>query len=85
MIFCYLLRCNDGSYYCGITDNLERRLRQHNIDKGKKYLRGKKLPVELVYFEKFRSRVNAHRRELEIKKLSPDKKRELSENFRYSF
>jgi putative endonuclease len=84
MIFCYLLKCNDGTYYCGITENIKRRIKQHNVDKGRKYLRGNKLPVKLVYYEKFRSRTNAHRRELEIKKLPPKKKLELEENFRES-
>ena len=44
----YLLRCNDGSLYCGITINIERRISQHNSGKGAKYCRGKRLPVSLV-------------------------------------
>ncbi len=45
----YLLRCRDGSLYCGITSNLERRLAQHNglVAGGARYTRGRR-PVSLV-------------------------------------
>src|SRR3972149_4856312 len=49
----YILRCFDNTLYCGQTDNLQRRLKEHNFDKHKsaKYLRGR-TPVKLVYCEK---------------------------------
>lgn len=45
----YLLRCRDGSLYCGVTSNLERRLAQHNglVPGGARYTRGRR-PVSLV-------------------------------------
>ncbi|PIP15279.1 endonuclease, partial [Candidatus Roizmanbacteria bacterium CG23_combo_of_CG06-09_8_20_14_all_35_49] len=48
----YILRCSDNSLYCGQTNNLQRRINEHNFDKNKsaKYLRGK-TPVKLVYSE----------------------------------
>jgi putative endonuclease len=66
MYFVYLLRCKDGSLYCGITTDLERRLAEHKSGKGAKYTRGKKAGW-IVYFEKKRNRSTASRREAEIK------------------
>jgi predicted GIY-YIG superfamily endonuclease len=43
----YLLRCADGSYYTGITNDLTRRLAAHRAGKASKYTRGR-LPVELA-------------------------------------
>ena len=42
----YLLRCSDGTFYCGATNNLERRLSKHNSGKGARYTRAR-LPVYL--------------------------------------
>src|SRR4051812_16532509 len=64
----YIVKCSDGTFYTGITNDLERRLRQHNglMWGGAKYTRGKG-PVELVYVEKYPSRSEATKREYEIK------------------
>jgi putative endonuclease len=64
----YIVKCNDGSLYTGITNNLERRLRQHNGEMrgGARYTRGKS-PVKLVYVEKYKTRKDAAQREWEIK------------------
>lgn len=43
----YLVRCVDGSLYCGITNNLNKRLEMHNAGKGARYTRSRQ-PVELV-------------------------------------
>ena len=43
----YLLKCSDGSLYCGVTKNMENRLIQHNEGTASKYTRSR-LPVELV-------------------------------------
>lgn len=76
--FVYLLRCSDNSLYCGQTNDLERRLHEHNFDikKSAKYLRAKK-PVILVYSEKFLTIQEAMKREAEIKKWSKEKKEKL--------
>lgn len=81
--YLYILRCSDNSLYCGQTNDLKRRLNEHNFDKVKsaKYLRGK-TPVKLVYFEKFATINEALKRELEIKSWPKTKKEELI-NSRY--
>src|SRR5258706_211662 len=55
----YLLRCCDGTLYCGITNDLPRRLGAHGRG-GVKYTRGR-LPVEVVYVEPAADRSAAHR------------------------
>lgn len=64
----YIVKCNDGSLYTGITNDIERRLLQHNgkIWGGARYTRNR-APVELLYLEKYPTRKEAARREYEIK------------------
>ncbi|MDP1997852.1 MAG: GIY-YIG nuclease family protein [Gallionella sp.] len=66
--FCYLLRCADDSLYCGITNDLEKRLAAHNAGTASKYTRAR-VPVELVYAEPCTDRSVASKREMEIKSL----------------
>ena len=74
----YILECGDGSLYCGITNNLEKRLKQHKgkIKGGAKYTRSH-WPCKLVYEEKSASRSEALQREVIIKKMSKDEKKAL--------
>lgn len=72
----YILQCKDNSLYTGITDNLKRRLLQHREGKGAKYTRGR-APLTLHYVETFETKGEALRREMEIKRLTPAKKRML--------
>jgi putative endonuclease len=65
---CYLLRCADGSLYCGITNDLDKRLATHNAGEGAKYTRSR-LPVALAYHEPCTDRAAASQREREIKSL----------------
>lgn len=66
----YLLRCNDDTYYTGITSDVERRISEHNeSSRGARYTRARR-PVVLVYRESCESRSAAARREWEIRKLS---------------
>lgn len=74
--YTYILRCADGTYYCGWTNNLDRRLKAHNEGKGAKYTRSRRL-VALVYYEAFSTKEEAMRREYEIKQLPRKKKEEL--------
>jgi len=74
--FCYLIRCADGTLYCGWTIDLKNRVRMHKIGKGSRYTRGR-LPVSLVYYEKFKSRSEAQKREMEIKRKSKTDKEKL--------
>ncbi len=75
MYYIYLLRCKDNSLYCGQTNNLEKRIKEHNDSKNisTKYTRGRR-PVTLVYMEKVKDISDALRREREIKKLPKEKK-----------
>ena len=74
--FVYLLECSDRTYYCGYTNNLEKRIKAHNSKKGSKYTRAR-IPVKIVYFEKFSSLSKALKREHAIKQLSRKEKQEL--------
>lgn len=65
----YILECADGTYYTGITNDLEKRLAAHEAGQGAKYTRGRG-PLKVVYTEQCNDRSNASQRELHIKKLS---------------
>ncbi len=66
---CYLLRCADGTLYCGITNDLDKRLAAHNAGTAAKYTRTRG-PVELVYTEDCADRSTASKREMAIKQLT---------------
>jgi putative endonuclease len=72
----YMVRCVDGSLYTGITNDLERRLEQHNLGLGAKYTRGRG-PVELAYTESCADRSEASKREYAIKQMSLQQKLQL--------
>lgn len=69
----YILRCADGTYYTGSTNDLERRLKEHSAGRGARYTR-MRLPVELAYAEEFDTLREARAREREIKRLPRAKK-----------
>jgi len=79
--YVYILRCSDDSLYTGWTTNLEQRVRRHNEGKGAKYTRSRR-PVQLVYHEEYDDKIEAQRREREIKKLNRKDKLELIETRR---
>lgn len=64
----YLLRCGDGSLYCGIAQDVEARLEKHRSGKGAKYTRGRG-PLALVYRETCADHSSALRRERIIKAM----------------
>ncbi len=66
--------------YTGITTDLEKRLKRHNEGRAAKYTRARK-PVKLVYIESCINKSAALKREIDIKKLSHDKKVELIQSF----
>lgn len=79
--FTYIVQCSDNTLYTGITNDLERRVKEHNsCEKGAKYTRGRR-PVELVYSESFTSRAEAAKREFVIKGMRIEDKRELINKF----
>jgi putative endonuclease len=75
--FVYLLRCADGTLYCGWSTDPERRLRQHQTGRASRYTRTRR-PVELVYTREFETRAEAMREEVRIKRLAPAEKRRLA-------
>jgi putative endonuclease len=67
--FVYLLRCSDGSLYCGWTVDVDRRLEAHNSGRASRYTR-KRLPVRLAYIRQMPDRSAAMREEARIKRLT---------------
>ena len=70
------MRCADGSYYTGWTNDLDKRLAAHNAGKGAKYTRSR-LPVTRVYHEVCGSKEEALRREIQIKRMTRSQKEAL--------
>ena len=81
MYSCYILRCVDGSYYCGISNNVTRRIFVHNSGKGSKYVRSR-LPAILVYVEECGSKSDALKRERQIKRMSRHQKILLIDSYK---
>ena len=76
MNYVYLLRCADGTLYCGWTTDPAARLKAHSCGRGAKYTRSR-LPVEMVYIEEFPDRHEALSREWHIKRMSRADKEKL--------
>ena len=75
--YTYMVKCADGTLYTGWTNCLQKRLKAHNEGKnGAKYTKAKR-PVSLVYYEGFRTKEEAMKRECAIKKLSRSQKERL--------
>jgi len=72
----YILECSDGTYYTGITTDVQQRIETHNQGKGAKYTAAR-CPVKLVYSESQPGRAEATRREMEIKRLKRSMKEAL--------
>jgi predicted GIY-YIG superfamily endonuclease len=72
-----MLSCNDGSFYVGITNDLERRVGEHARGQGPSYT-AKRLPVQLVWSERFSGQSATRKREVEIKGWSRRKKLALA-------
>ena len=64
--YTYIVLCSDGTLYIGFTDDLVRRLKVHNSGKGAKYTRSR-LPVRLLYWEKYAYKRSAMQREYALK------------------
>ena len=74
--YAYIVECADGTYYCGYTNDLGKRIETHNRGKGAKYTKPR-LPVVLVYFEEFDTKEEAMSREWHLKQLSHAQKQAL--------
>lgn len=76
----YILECRDGSLYTGITNDIERRVHQHNEGTGARYTRSRR-PVRLRYQELCEDRSAALIRECSLRLLSRKEKEELIRRF----
>ena len=76
MNYTYIVRCKDGSLYTGWSNDLEKRIREHNEGRGAKYTKSRR-PVALVYYEEYQTKEEAMRREYAIKKLRRREKEKL--------
>lgn len=74
--FAYMVRCADGSLYCGYSTDPIAREKAHNSAKGAKYTRSR-LPVKLIYAEEYADKSSALKREAALKRLTHAQKEEL--------
>ena len=77
MYFVYILKCADKSLYVGCTNDLEKRLKQHNGSKSGAHYTKIRRPVVLQYSEVFPTLREARRREAEVKGWKREKKMQL--------
>jgi len=75
--FTYILECSDKTLYTGCTNNIERRIREHNSSKKGAHYTKVRRPVILKYKEEFETLPEALKREHEIKSLSREQKLNL--------
>lgn len=76
MYLVYIIRCQDGSLYTGITNDLEKRFAKHKAGLGERYTRSHKVK-EIVYTENLKTKSRALKREAEIKRLNKGTKLKL--------
>ena len=74
--FVYILLTEKNTLYCGYTDNVEKRFKNHIEGKGAKYTKANK-PLKIVWQKEFETKSEALRRECEIKKLKRREKERL--------
>lgn len=75
--FTYILECRDGTLYVGSTNDIEKRLHQHNNLKSGAHYTKIRRPVILKYKEEFETYGAARKREAELKSLTKEKKLNL--------
>ena len=76
-LYVYIAKCNDGTYYTGVTNDLEKRLVQHNEGINKEAYTFSRRPIEVVFYELFTDYNLAIDWETKIKKWSAKKKEAL--------
>jgi putative endonuclease len=80
MFYVYILKCNDETLYSGSTNNLEKRIHQHNHAKNGAHYTKIRRPVELIHSEEYPTYAEARSREAEIKRMSRTEKMKLIES-----
>jgi len=76
MWFTYIIKCKDGSFYTGITTDLDRRFKEHKEGHGGKYTVSHP-PLKIMFFERFENRSEASKRESQIKGWTRKEKEKL--------
>ena len=76
----YILKCSDDSLYVGCTNDLPKRVKEHDESKKGAHYTKIRRPVALVYKEEYKTLQEARKRETEIKKWRREKKVELIAN-----
>lgn len=77
--YVYILLCADSTFYIGTSNNVEKRVKTHNLGKGAKYTKVRR-PVKLLYTETLPNKSEALKREIELKKFTRAKKENLLSN-----
>jgi putative endonuclease len=77
---CYIVICGDNTLYCGYSNDVEKRVSNHNKGVGAKYTKTR-LPVKLVYTECFDTKSDAMKREYQIKQLTRQQKLNLIKKY----
>ncbi|HZE86598.1 MAG TPA: GIY-YIG nuclease family protein [Methylomirabilota bacterium] len=77
IFYVYILECSDKTYYIGCTNNLSKRLKEHNSSKNGAHYTKIRRPVTLKYSETFLTLLEARSREAALKKWSRTKKQSL--------
>jgi len=75
--YVYILQCADSTYYVGCTNNLDKRLKEHNESKHGAHYTKIRRPVVLKYSEQFKTLLKARQREAEVKSWKREKKESL--------
>jgi len=81
MFYLYIARCRDGSLYVGTSNNPVHRVKRHNQGQGANWIK-QHGEAKIVYTEGYNSYLEAHRRELQIKRWSRVKKERLIEGLK---
>ena len=76
MWYVYLIQCKDGSFYTGVTSDIERRFKEHQTESGSFHTKLHK-PIKILYTEEYQKKLEAIRREKQIKSWRREKKLNL--------
>ena len=74
--YVYILLTESNTYYCGYTDDVEKRFKAHLEGKGAKYTKANK-PVKILWTKEFSTKIDAQKEEYRIKKLKRKDKEKL--------